>query len=224
MSAVPVLKLQLCELWSKSSNLFLLSIIDWNANRLPNRQRKNLAHSQLMNEVLSQLSSRFVPDVNMVKRRIESLIDREYLERVAEEPPTYGYIAWSDLASFDFLAFDDINEWCSSTSSSSFYYRLKSFYTFLGHFQPFYYTMLCLAAMAKRGNTMMNECFFFGWAGIWGEKSSTDTPYSTISLEINTEQWDSIPIFHSMPGSLEAPVDSLSIRHQISHVEGRALV
>lgn len=46
-----------------------------------------------MNEVLSQLSSRFVPDVNMVKRRIESLIDREYLERVAEEPPTYGYIA-----------------------------------------------------------------------------------------------------------------------------------
>lgn len=58
-----------------------------------NRQRKQLIHSQLMNEVLSQLSSRFIPDVNMVKRRIESLIDREYLERVAEEPPTYGYIA-----------------------------------------------------------------------------------------------------------------------------------
>lgn len=46
-----------------------------------------------MNEVLTQLASRFVPDVNMVKKRIESLIDREYLERVGEEPPTYGYIA-----------------------------------------------------------------------------------------------------------------------------------
>jgi len=46
-----------------------------------------------MNEVLSQLSGRFSPDINMVKKRIESLIDREYLERVAEEPPTYGYIA-----------------------------------------------------------------------------------------------------------------------------------
>lgn len=57
------------------------------------RQRKKLIHSQLMNEVLAQLSSRFVPDVNMVKRRIESLIDREYLERVSEEPPTYGYVA-----------------------------------------------------------------------------------------------------------------------------------
>lgn len=63
------------------------------ANRMLYRQRKKLIHSQLMNEVLAQLSTRFVPDVNMVKRRIESLIDREYLERVAEEPPTYGYIA-----------------------------------------------------------------------------------------------------------------------------------
>ncbi|KAL4784314.1 Cullin [Aspergillus varians] len=57
------------------------------------KQRKKLIHSNLISEVLSQLSARFVPDVNMVKRRIESLIDREYLERIAEEPPTYGYIA-----------------------------------------------------------------------------------------------------------------------------------
>ncbi|KAJ5139148.1 uncharacterized protein N7515_003996 [Penicillium bovifimosum] len=57
------------------------------------KQRKKLTHSQLMTETLSQLSARFVPDVNMIKRRIESLIDREYLERVSEEPPTYGYVA-----------------------------------------------------------------------------------------------------------------------------------
>ncbi|KAA8644389.1 hypothetical protein EYZ11_002792 [Aspergillus tanneri] len=57
------------------------------------KQRKTLAHSKLVSEVLSQLSSRFVPDVNMIKRRIESLIDREYLDRVGEEPPTYGYVA-----------------------------------------------------------------------------------------------------------------------------------
>ncbi|CAG8382587.1 unnamed protein product [Penicillium salamii] len=57
------------------------------------KQRKTLTHSQLMTETLSQLSVRFVPDVNMIKRRIESLIDREYLERVGEEPPTYGYVA-----------------------------------------------------------------------------------------------------------------------------------
>lgn len=59
-----------------------------------NRQRKRLAHSQLITEVLTQLASRFVPDVNMVKKRIESLIDREYLERISDsDPPAYGYIA-----------------------------------------------------------------------------------------------------------------------------------
>ncbi|PYH41446.1 cullin family protein [Aspergillus saccharolyticus JOP 1030-1] len=57
------------------------------------KQRKSLTHSKLMTEVLSQLSARFVPDVNMIKKRIESLIDREYLERIEEDPPTYGYVA-----------------------------------------------------------------------------------------------------------------------------------
>ncbi|KAJ9315126.1 hypothetical protein DTO271D3_4579 [Paecilomyces variotii] len=58
------------------------------------KQRKALSHSQLMTEVLTQLASRFVPDVNMVKKRIESLIDREYLERISDsDPPAYGYIA-----------------------------------------------------------------------------------------------------------------------------------
>lgn len=57
------------------------------------RQRKKLTHSQLMTETLTQLSTRFVPDVAMVKKRIESLIDREYMERLSEEPPTYGYVA-----------------------------------------------------------------------------------------------------------------------------------
>ncbi|KAJ6141540.1 cullin-3 [Penicillium chermesinum] len=57
------------------------------------KQRKTLTHTQLITEVLSQLSSRFVPDVNMIKKRIESLLDREYLERTSEDPPTYGYVA-----------------------------------------------------------------------------------------------------------------------------------
>ncbi|KAF9888066.1 Cullin-3 [Aspergillus nanangensis] len=57
------------------------------------KQRKKLVHAQLMTEVLGQLSSRFTPDVNMVKKRIESLMDREYIERIEDDPPTYGYVA-----------------------------------------------------------------------------------------------------------------------------------
>ncbi len=45
------------------------------------KQRKTLSHQALMTETLTQLSARFQPDVNMVKKKIEALIDREYLER-----------------------------------------------------------------------------------------------------------------------------------------------
>jgi cullin 3 len=35
-----------------------------------------------------------MPDVGMVKKRIESLIEREYLERIEErEPQAYRYLA-----------------------------------------------------------------------------------------------------------------------------------
>jgi cullin 3 len=48
----------------------------------------------LVSEIISQLSQRFRPDVGMMKKRIESLMEREYLERVEEAvTPTYRYLA-----------------------------------------------------------------------------------------------------------------------------------
>ena len=64
------------------------------ANACHDRQRKELTHQKLMAEVIQQLTARFMPDVNMVKKRIESLIEREYLERIEErEPAAYRYLA-----------------------------------------------------------------------------------------------------------------------------------
>ena len=58
------------------------------------RQRKELSHAQLLGETIAQLSGQFKPDVNMIKKRIESLIEREYLERIEEAAvPSYKYLA-----------------------------------------------------------------------------------------------------------------------------------
>ncbi|KAI9652120.1 MAG: Cullin-3 [Trizodia sp. TS-e1964] len=58
------------------------------------KQRKELDHSQLLSEVISLLSGRFKPDISQVKKRIESLIEREYLERMEDvSRPAYRYLA-----------------------------------------------------------------------------------------------------------------------------------
>ncbi|KAJ0401354.1 hypothetical protein ATCC90586_001771 [Pythium insidiosum] len=56
------------------------------------KARKTLQHQQLISEVLSQLAF-FKPNLKVIKRRIEALIDREYLERDPEQPNTYRYLA-----------------------------------------------------------------------------------------------------------------------------------
>ena len=53
---------------------------------------KTLAHRRLIAETLSQLAF-FKPNPRDVKKRIEALIDREYLERNAENNTSYNYLA-----------------------------------------------------------------------------------------------------------------------------------
>ena len=45
------------------------------------KNRKALDHNNLVTEVIGQLQGRFNPTPSMIKKRIEALIDREYLER-----------------------------------------------------------------------------------------------------------------------------------------------
>ncbi|KAL5709552.1 Cullin-1 [Ranunculus cassubicifolius] len=57
------------------------------------KSRKVLGHQQLVMECVEQLSKMFKPDFKIIKKRIEDLITREFLERDAANPNTYKYLA-----------------------------------------------------------------------------------------------------------------------------------
>jgi cullin 1 len=56
------------------------------------KARKTLPHQQLLSEVLAQLFL-FSPNPRVIKKRIEDLIDREYLERSTDNAGVYNYLA-----------------------------------------------------------------------------------------------------------------------------------
>eukprot|EP00908_Phaeocystis_cordata_P011472 Transcript_22378.p1 GENE.Transcript_22378~~Transcript_22378.p1 ORF type:complete len:566 (-),score=323.93 Transcript_22378:101-1798(-) len=57
------------------------------------KSRKEMEHNALIAEVTTQLTSRFVPHPNVIKKRIESLIERDFLERDKGNWRKYKYLA-----------------------------------------------------------------------------------------------------------------------------------
>ncbi|XP_059066870.1 cullin-1-like [Cryptomeria japonica] len=66
-------------------------IIDASIVRIMKR-RETVAHRELVMECNGQVKDMFKPDMKEVKKRIENLIDREYLERDKENPDMYNYL------------------------------------------------------------------------------------------------------------------------------------
>lgn len=57
------------------------------------KARKQLEHQQLVIAVTEQLIAHFKPDPKVIKRRIEDLITREYLERDRNKNNLFRYVA-----------------------------------------------------------------------------------------------------------------------------------
>lgn len=57
------------------------------------KSRRTLDHANLVAEVTRQLGGRFKPTQQHIKKRIESLLEREYLERDKDDRRIYSYLA-----------------------------------------------------------------------------------------------------------------------------------
>jgi len=57
------------------------------------KARQTLNHNDLVVEVIKQLSARFTPTPQLLKKRIEHLIDRDYMARAETNRNVYNYVA-----------------------------------------------------------------------------------------------------------------------------------
>jgi len=57
------------------------------------KARKTMKNQALIQEVISQISQRFAPKIPDIKKAIETLLEKEYMERIDGSKDTFAYIA-----------------------------------------------------------------------------------------------------------------------------------
>jgi len=57
------------------------------------KARKTMKNQALIQEVISQISQRFAPKIPDIKKAVETLLEKEYMERVDGQKDTFAYVA-----------------------------------------------------------------------------------------------------------------------------------
>ena len=58
------------------------------------KTRKTLKNQALIQEAYSQISQRFIPKIQDIKKAIEDLLEKEYIERVEGQRDTFKYLGY----------------------------------------------------------------------------------------------------------------------------------
>lgn len=59
------------------------------------KARKEMTYEQLKTATIDAVKRHFVPQVDIIKKRIDSLVESDYLERSKEDRNVFHYVAWS---------------------------------------------------------------------------------------------------------------------------------
>lgn len=57
------------------------------------KMRKTMKNQALIQEVISLISTRFSPKIPDIKKAIDTLLEKEYMERVEGTRDTFAYVA-----------------------------------------------------------------------------------------------------------------------------------
>ena len=57
------------------------------------KARNTMKNQPLIQEVISQISQRFAPKIPDIKKAIDTLLEKEYIERVEGTRDTFSYVA-----------------------------------------------------------------------------------------------------------------------------------
>ena len=66
---------------------------DRSRHRARDESRRPLDHNGVVREVTKQLSARFIPDPTDIKKHLENLIEREFIERDRNDRRLFAYLA-----------------------------------------------------------------------------------------------------------------------------------
>lgn len=57
------------------------------------KARKEMTYEHLKTAVIEAVKSHFIPQVDVIKKRIDHLVEAEYLERSTQDKNTFLYVA-----------------------------------------------------------------------------------------------------------------------------------
>ena len=57
------------------------------------KARKTMKNQALIQEVISHISTRFTPKIPDIKKAIDTLLEKEYMERVEGTRDTFAYVS-----------------------------------------------------------------------------------------------------------------------------------